>query len=169
MHKKLYYHKTDGGAEYLTDQCIENPDGSLEGVFKDAKIIVRIDGNIREDAKISIADDILESTETEQKQTRLLSRALQAAINCRINWFGETVDKHGITYSFGVANSGRKHNEEYVDLLFVRTTGTNGTADCTIVDYLSAVHARNSQNPANGFAILTQPFVEIALQKRGAQ
>jgi hypothetical protein len=41
---ELYYHKTDGGAEYLTDSWELNPDGSKGGVFMDAKIIVRIDG-----------------------------------------------------------------------------------------------------------------------------
>jgi hypothetical protein len=51
---RLYYHKTDGGAEYLTDRYILNPDGSKEGVFQDAQIIVRIDGNIREDAEITL-------------------------------------------------------------------------------------------------------------------
>lgn len=50
--KKLYYHKTDGGAEYLTDGWVLNPDGSKEGVFKNAKIIIRIDGDIRKDAKL---------------------------------------------------------------------------------------------------------------------
>ena len=59
MHKKLYYHKTDGGAEYLTDRWTHNPNGSKEGVFKNAKIIVRIDGDITKDAEIGIADDIL--------------------------------------------------------------------------------------------------------------
>jgi hypothetical protein len=41
---KLYYHKTDGGAEYLTDKFITCPDGSKKGVFKNAKKIIRIDG-----------------------------------------------------------------------------------------------------------------------------
>ena len=54
MHKKLYYHKTGGGAEYLTDRYVRNPDGSKEGVFENAMIIVRIDGDIRKDAEISI-------------------------------------------------------------------------------------------------------------------
>jgi len=47
----------DGGAEYLTDKWTRNPDGSKEGVFKNATIIVRIDGNIRKDAEISIKDN----------------------------------------------------------------------------------------------------------------
>jgi len=58
MHKRLYYHKTDGGAEYLTDRWLRNPDGSKEGVFKNAKIIVRIDGDITKDAEITLADEL---------------------------------------------------------------------------------------------------------------
>ena len=54
MHKKLYYHKTDGGAEYLTDKCVLNTDGSKEGAFEKANIIVRIDGDITKDAEITI-------------------------------------------------------------------------------------------------------------------
>jgi hypothetical protein len=49
---RLYYHKTSGGAEYLTDAFVVCPDGSKEGVFKGATLIVRIDGNIREDAEV---------------------------------------------------------------------------------------------------------------------
>ena len=41
---KLYYHKTDGGAEYLTDKYIVCPNGEKEGVFEGATIIVRLDG-----------------------------------------------------------------------------------------------------------------------------
>ncbi len=73
---KLYYHKTDGGAEYLTDTFIlcdycnkceaETPnDGNencdvcgkekhKEGVFEGAKYIVRIDGNITQDAELTV-------------------------------------------------------------------------------------------------------------------
>lgn len=54
MFKKLYYHKTDGGAEYLTDKYIVCPDGSKEGIFENARIIVRIDGDITKDAEITI-------------------------------------------------------------------------------------------------------------------
>jgi hypothetical protein len=43
---KLYYHKTDGGAEYLTD--------NEEGGFESSKYIVRIDGNIEKDAELWI-------------------------------------------------------------------------------------------------------------------
>lgn len=40
----LYYHKTGGGAEYLTDKYVVCPNGEKEGVFEDASIIIRIDG-----------------------------------------------------------------------------------------------------------------------------
>jgi len=55
MSKKLYYHKTSGGAEYLTDRWVKNPDGSKEGVFENASILVRIDGDITKDAEITLA------------------------------------------------------------------------------------------------------------------
>lgn len=58
MQVKLYYHKTSGGAEYLTNRCVENPDGSKEGVFDGAKIIVRIDGDIRKDAEITLVEEV---------------------------------------------------------------------------------------------------------------
>lgn len=73
---KLYYHKTDGGAEYLmdnfiqTDYCIncnaETPnDGSRkcdicgiekhrEGIIQGSKYIVRIDGDIKKDAELTV-------------------------------------------------------------------------------------------------------------------
>jgi hypothetical protein len=54
---KLYYHKTDGGAEYLTDTFINwefNGKSGKEGVFNGAKYIVRIDGNIETDATLTI-------------------------------------------------------------------------------------------------------------------
>ena len=40
----LYYHKTDGGAEYLTDKFVKCPNGEKEGVFEGATIMVRLDG-----------------------------------------------------------------------------------------------------------------------------
>lgn len=52
---RLYYHKTDGGAEYLFDTFIECADGHKEGVLTDrTKYVVRIDGNIEEDAELSV-------------------------------------------------------------------------------------------------------------------
>ena len=58
---KLYYHKTDGGAEYLMDTFLEyehNGKKGREGVINDkTKYIVRIDGNIREDAELNIREN----------------------------------------------------------------------------------------------------------------
>ena len=47
---RLYYHKTDGGAEYLTDTYLEF-NGHREGTFLGARIVVRIDGDITKDAE----------------------------------------------------------------------------------------------------------------------
>ena len=50
---KLYYHKTDGGAEYLSNTWIRNLDGSREGrVTRKTQYLVRIDGDIRKDAEL---------------------------------------------------------------------------------------------------------------------
>jgi len=51
---RLYYHKTDGGAEYLMDKYTVCPNGSKEGVFEGANIVIRIDGDIGEDAEITM-------------------------------------------------------------------------------------------------------------------
>ena len=50
---RLYYHKTDGGAEYL---CSENVEGTNEGNLG-SKYVIRIDGDIREDAELTISDN----------------------------------------------------------------------------------------------------------------
>lgn len=51
---KLYYHKTDGGAEYLFDTFIETENGYREGVInKNTRYIVRIDGDITKDAELT--------------------------------------------------------------------------------------------------------------------
>ena len=45
METKLYYHKTDGGAEYLFDTFIECDNGHKEGAKTDkTKYTIRIDG-----------------------------------------------------------------------------------------------------------------------------
>ena len=61
---KLYYHKTDGGAEYLTDTFIE---WKYKGkkrreaiVSSETKFIIRIDGDITKDAEILMAKEIIE-------------------------------------------------------------------------------------------------------------
>ena len=55
---KLYYHQTDGGAEYLFDtfiECEHNGEIHREGVINDqTKYIVRIDGNITKDAELTV-------------------------------------------------------------------------------------------------------------------
>jgi hypothetical protein len=47
---KLYYHRTDGGAEYL---CSSKVKGTNEGSLN-SKYIVRIDGDITKDAELSV-------------------------------------------------------------------------------------------------------------------
>ena len=59
---KLYYHKTDGGAEYLTDTFIECPNGHKEGnVNFDTKYVIRIDGDITKDAELTVNDQEAEA------------------------------------------------------------------------------------------------------------
>ena len=41
---RLYYHRTAGGAEYLTDKFVKCPNGEREGRIKGATVVVRIDG-----------------------------------------------------------------------------------------------------------------------------
>lgn len=50
---RLYYHKTDGGAEYL---CSEAVPGTEEGSLT-SPYIVRIDGDIRKDAELFTRTD----------------------------------------------------------------------------------------------------------------
>ena len=47
---KLYFHQTSGGAKYLCSECVP---GTNEGNFK-SKYIVRIDGDITQDAELTI-------------------------------------------------------------------------------------------------------------------
>lgn len=54
---KLYYHKTDGGAEYLFDTFIECKNGHRGGVINsDTNYMVRIDGDITKDVELTIKD-----------------------------------------------------------------------------------------------------------------
>jgi hypothetical protein len=53
---KLYYHKTDDGAEYLMDGYIQCNDGNREGCFSKSTYIIRIDGNITKDAELNIKE-----------------------------------------------------------------------------------------------------------------
>jgi hypothetical protein len=57
MSTKLYYHKTDGGAEYLFDTFVKCKGGHKEGTMNDkTKYIVRIDGDITKDAELSVRE-----------------------------------------------------------------------------------------------------------------
>lgn len=55
---KLYYHKTDGGAEYLFDTFIKwkhlGKSGKEGSINNKTKYLIRIDGNIRKDAEMTI-------------------------------------------------------------------------------------------------------------------
>lgn len=57
---QLYYHKTDGGAEYLTDTFIEweyNGKKGKEGTTNDkTKYLVRIDGDKATDCELFISE-----------------------------------------------------------------------------------------------------------------
>ena len=59
---RLYYHKTNGGAEYLFDTYINwkhNGKSGREGVVNEkTKYVVRIDGDIEKDAKLTIRDQV---------------------------------------------------------------------------------------------------------------
>lgn len=51
----LYYHKTDGGAEYLIDTFFQCDNGHREGaIATTTKYIVRIDGDITKDCELII-------------------------------------------------------------------------------------------------------------------
>ena len=58
---KLYYHKTDGGAEYLMDTFIpwkHNGKRGKEGTITDkTRYVVRIDGDITKDAELTIRQE----------------------------------------------------------------------------------------------------------------
>ena len=58
VNRALYYHKTTGGAEYLTDVFIECDNGHREGVFEGAKFIIRLDGDITKDATLQIREEV---------------------------------------------------------------------------------------------------------------
>ena len=50
---KLYYQKTEGGAEYL---CSGKVEGTKDEVGFDSKYIVRIDGDITKEAELLVRD-----------------------------------------------------------------------------------------------------------------
>lgn len=55
---QLYYHKTDGGAEYLMDTFIECDNGHKEGTMNEnTKYIIRIDGDITKEAELDVREE----------------------------------------------------------------------------------------------------------------
>jgi hypothetical protein len=64
---RLYYHKTDGGAEYLYDTYLDwehNGKSGREGVINEkTKYMVRIDGDITKDAELTIRDEELNNND----------------------------------------------------------------------------------------------------------
>jgi hypothetical protein len=47
---QLFYHKTNGGAEYLCSSCVK---GTSEGSLR-SEYVIRIDGDIKKDAELLI-------------------------------------------------------------------------------------------------------------------
>lgn len=92
---KLYYHKTDGGAEYLTDTYITythpfTGKRGREGRMTDkTKYLVRIDGDITKDAEINVRED--------KKQTRnnIILRYKCAGCGERVLWSVEDLIARG--------------------------------------------------------------------------
>jgi len=86
MTKKLYYHKTGGGAEYLTDTYIswkhDGKSGREGTVNDDTKILIRIDGDITKDVEV-ITDNSLD----------LLDALKQAAVD--LNYVIRVNDEYG--------------------------------------------------------------------------
>jgi hypothetical protein len=52
---RLYYHETDGGAKYLCSACVPGTD---EGSLQLSQYIVRIDGDIRKDAELTVREPL---------------------------------------------------------------------------------------------------------------
>ena len=69
---RLYYHKTDGGAEYLFDTFILCANGHREGHANNrTKYVIRIDGDITKDAELTIRQDkgVQNETKTSTRKT----------------------------------------------------------------------------------------------------
>lgn len=90
---RLYYHKTDGGAEYLFDTFIECPNGHKEGTITDrTRYIVRIDGDIEEDAELTVRDSAPVS------DVRSMAGSIAAEIIYRQMQGGEELDEDEIEH-----------------------------------------------------------------------
>jgi len=71
---RLYYHKTDGGAEYLCSSKVEGTEN--EGSF-DSKYIIRIDGDITKDAELNVRG--------EQTVLKTVARSIRAITKVCLN------------------------------------------------------------------------------------
>lgn len=82
---KLYHHKTDGGAEYLTDTyiaCTDRFTGKKckEGTMNSkTKYLVRIDGDITKDAEL---EDVCENHNRTEDLKYCLDKLLDIAEEC---------------------------------------------------------------------------------------
>lgn len=66
---KLYYYKTDGGAEYLCSSRIPDEPKMKEGDLRKSDYVIRIDGNpemIKKNEDLSIALDIMLDSQVEE-------------------------------------------------------------------------------------------------------
>lgn len=79
MTKKLYYHRTDGGAEYLTDTFIpwtHNGKRGKEGIITaETKICIRIDGAEQGRAEV-ITDNTLDLLDALKEIRHTINAAL---------------------------------------------------------------------------------------------
>lgn len=79
MTKKLYYHKTDGGAEYLTDTYItwkhDGKSGREGTINEDTKLCIRIDGDITKDVEV-VTDNSLDLLDALKDIRRTVNTAL---------------------------------------------------------------------------------------------
>jgi len=90
--EQLYYHKTDGGAEYLFDTFIECENGHKEGVINDrTKYAIRLDGSA---ALLHAAPELLSRLE---KGEAIISGLEAAADNAGLDldevraWWADTI------------------------------------------------------------------------------
>lgn len=79
---KLFHHETDGGAVYLTDVgSAPLADGTREGLFKGAKYVVRLDGDIRRDAELTVRDP---DDDLDAEQKKFISEAIAHSLAVHI-------------------------------------------------------------------------------------
>jgi hypothetical protein len=93
---QLYYHKTSGGAEYLFDTFIQDPNSDhKEGTINDdTKYLIRIDGDITKDAEL---EDRLENQNPRSKQLIKLVEIKHEAIKECLRANKDTLKQVNIT------------------------------------------------------------------------